>query len=313
MFTSDRILALDIGTSALKLAEFLPRKSGSVELINFAVGFLGLGPSDDDERSNYLTITIREMMRERQIKPGRVLLTVSGQTVFSRFVMLPPVDKDKISKIVAYEAQQNVPFPIEEVVWDYQLIGSGNDELGVMLAAIKGEIIESIIAAVEGAGLITDLVDVAPMAIYNAARYNYADPVGCQLLIDIGARSTDLIFLEPGHLFIRSIPSGAEPGVGSIQHVEYVRLDVVQKGVSTGRHVVFPQVASGFCNHAEKIPAQRPHGRKQRIASVKMQITLPNGSMSVFFPDPADIAVGHNLTPVLAAGTQKIPVDRDPA
>jgi type IV pilus assembly protein PilM len=52
-------------------------------------------------------------------------LCVSGQSVFSRFVKLPPVDKEKVYQIILYEAQQNVPFPMNEVVWDYQLIGRG--------------------------------------------------------------------------------------------------------------------------------------------------------------------------------------------
>lgn len=206
MSIKDRILALDIGNAGIKLAEFMPGAEGSVELVNFAVATPGLAPSDDDDRNRFLSLTLRDMMREKLIKPGPVLLSVSGQTVFSRFVKLPPVDKDKILQIVAYEAQQNVPFPIEEVVWDYQLIGTGVDELDVMLVAIKGEIIETITSAVEGAGLLTDLVDVAPMALYNAARYNNADRAHCTLLVDIGARSTDLIFLEEHRVFIRSIP-----------------------------------------------------------------------------------------------------------
>jgi len=206
MLKSEGILALDIGTSGIKLAEFTQGKDGSIELVNFAIGSLGLGPGDDEERGRYLVLTIKDMMKERQIRPGPVLLSVSGQTVFSRFVKLPPVDKEKVAQIVAYEAQQNVPFPIEEVVWDYQLIGTGENELDVMLAAIKGEIIESLTEAVEESGLIPDLVDVAPMALYNAARYNIPSSEGCQLLIDIGARSTDLIFLEAGRVFLRSIP-----------------------------------------------------------------------------------------------------------
>ena len=204
----DRIIALDIGSSGIKLAEFAatPGAEGAIELVNFAVGAVGLPPGNEEERPRYITMTIRELMAERGIRPGPVLLSVSGQQVFSRFVRLPPVDKDKVYQIVAYEAQQNVPFPIDEVVWDYQLIGTTEGELDVMLAAIKGEIIESLTAAVEDAGLITDLVDVAPMALYNAARYSGADVEGCALLLDIGARSTDLIFLEEGRVFIRSIP-----------------------------------------------------------------------------------------------------------
>ncbi len=206
MLKTDRILALDIGASSLKMAEFISLKSGGIELIKHSISSLGLDPHSDSDRLSYIAGTIQEMLAEHQIKPGPVLISVSGQSVFSRFVKLPPVDQDKVYQIVSYEAQQNVPFPIEEVVWDYQLIGGTEDDLDVMLAAIKGDIIADLTDCVEQAGLLPDLVDVAPMALYNAVRYNYSDLDECALIIDMGARSTDLVFLEENRVFSRSIP-----------------------------------------------------------------------------------------------------------
>ncbi len=206
MFKDHRILALDIGASSVKLAEFQTLKSDNIQLTNFAVGSLDLDQQSDVDRLPHIVATIRDLLHEKQIKPGPVLITVSGHSVFSRFVQLPPVDKEKVYQIILYEAQQCVPFPIEEVVWDYQLIGRGEGNLDVMLAAIKADIIVGLTNAVEQSGLQPDLVDVAPMALYNAVRYNYPELSGCVLVIDIGARSTDLIFMEAGHVFIRSVP-----------------------------------------------------------------------------------------------------------
>ncbi len=206
MLGSERILALDIGASGLKMAEFIPLKSGGIELVRFGVASLGMDPQSEGDRGAYVGTAIREIMADSGIKPGPVLLSVSGQSVFSRFVKLPPVDKEKIDQIIRYEAQQNVPFPIEEVVWDYQLIGGAGGEIDVMLAAVKAEIIEQVTDAIEQAGLDPDLVDVAPMALYNAVRYNYSDLPQCTLVVDIGARSTDLIFIEQGRVFSRCIP-----------------------------------------------------------------------------------------------------------
>jgi type IV pilus assembly protein PilM len=201
-----RILALDIGASSIKLGEFVTLKSGGLELVGFGVSPLHVDPQSDTDRIPQLISTIKELMHDRGIKSGPVTLCVSGQSVFSRFVKLPPVDKEKVYQIILYEAQQNVPFPMNEVVWDYQLIGRGEGELDVMLAAIKSDIIVQLTDAVEEAGLQTDLVDVSPMALYNAVRYNYSDRAECTLVIDIGARSTDLIFLEQSRVFIRSVP-----------------------------------------------------------------------------------------------------------
>lgn len=204
--SEQRILALDIGASSVKMAEFISLKNGGIELVNFGVSNLIADQQAETDRMPQITACIREIMQEKNIRPGPVLISVSGQSVFSRFVKLPPVDKDKVHQIILYEAQQNVPFPIDEVVWDYQLIGRGEGELDVMLAAIKADIIVKLTDAVQEAGLQTDLVDVAPMALYNAVRYNYAEQAGCTLVIDIGARSTDLVFMEQGRVFIRSVP-----------------------------------------------------------------------------------------------------------
>ena len=74
--------------------------------------------------------------------------------------------------------------------------------------AIKADLLDEVNDAVEGSGLATSIVDVSPMALYNAYRYNYSDVHDCALLIDIGARTTNLIFVEPRKVFSRSIPIG---------------------------------------------------------------------------------------------------------
>src|SRR5581483_3243512 len=82
------------------------------------------------------------------------------------------------------------------------------EKLEVVLVAIKADLLDDLNNAVEDSGLKTNVVDVAPMALYNAFRYNYSDMSGCSLLIDIGSRTTNLIFVEPNKVFSRSIPIG---------------------------------------------------------------------------------------------------------
>ena len=199
------ILTLDIGSHSLKLAEFVEVKGG-VEMTRYAVSDLGVDPQNDADRSQYIITTIHDLIRESGCKPGPVQVAISGHAVFSRFVKLPPVEPEKVYQIIQYEAQQNVPFPINEVVWDYQLISGATGDVDVMLAAIKSDIVAGICDCVRFTGLEPNLVDVAPMALYNAVRYNYDNLPPCTLVVDIGARSTDLIFLEAGRIFSRSVP-----------------------------------------------------------------------------------------------------------
>lgn len=209
MMRTDTILALDIGASSLKLGCFLPRRGASLELVRYAMRDLDPDPANEEHRLTDIHLQLQDIRSELGIPSGRsVLLSVPGQQVFSRFVKLPPVGRDKVLQMVQYEAQQNVPFPINEVVWDYQFLGSGVGAIDVMLAAMKAELIEQLVDVVLKAGLRPELVDVAPMAIYNAARYSYSEVPPCTLVIDIGARSTDLVFIEENRVFNRSIPVG---------------------------------------------------------------------------------------------------------
>jgi type IV pilus assembly protein PilM len=206
VFGSDRIIALDIGASKIVVAEFLAAKGKPPQLLNYGIGDLGVSPESDSHSSALIVSTLREQLREHGIRPTTLLMTVSGQAVFPRYVKLPPVGKEKISQIVRYEAEQNVPFPIEEVVWDYQLIGSETGEANVMLVAVKVENVTRLTDCVQAAKLEPVVVDAAPMALCNAVYHNYTDLAGCTLVLDIGARSSNLIFVEGRRLFSRSVP-----------------------------------------------------------------------------------------------------------
>jgi type IV pilus assembly protein PilM len=206
MFRSNRVLALDVGSSKVVLAEFLVGKGGGLELSNYGIGALGLPPDSDADASAYIIAAVRDVMRSRGIKPGPLLMTVSGQAVFPRFVKLPPVSRDKLLQIVQYEAEQNVPFPIAEVVWDYQLVGDTEGETNVILVAVKTENIKALTDCVLASDMEPEIVDVAPMALYNAVRYNYPGLSGCTMVLDIGARTSNLLFIEESRIFSRSIP-----------------------------------------------------------------------------------------------------------
>ena len=207
MLASERILALDIGASSVKVAEFHAKHGQGLKLTNFNYVEIGTDPELEENRKALVIAAVQNVLREKNIRPGKVVFSVPGQSVFTRFVKLPPVEESKVVQIIQYEAQQNVPFPIEEVIWDYQLLGSGEGgALEVVLFAIKSEIIEEMADDIESTGLKTEMVDVAPMALYNAYRYNEGETTGCTLMLDIGARTTNLLFIEGSRIFTRSIP-----------------------------------------------------------------------------------------------------------
>ncbi len=204
---ANRILALNIGASQITLAEFKVSSGNSPVLMQYGSMPLGVEPDSDAAASAFVIDALRTIMKEKSIRPAPLLMSVSGQAVFPRFVKLPPVDKGKILQMVQYEAEQNVPFPIDEVVWDYQLIGDGSEgEQGAMIVAIKTDSAAALTNCVQAVGMEPEVVDVAPLAIANCVQISYPDNEGCTMVLDIGARSTNLIFLEEGRVFYRTIP-----------------------------------------------------------------------------------------------------------
>src|SRR6516164_3953023 len=210
MLNSKSFLAVDFGAGSLKLAEFELNEAGGLRLKQYGFKSLGLEGSQESAREAVIQKALQELMTEKQIKAKTVNVCAPGFHVFSKFVKLPPVDAGKVTQIIQYEAQQNVPFPLEEVVWDYQILGStAGGELEVLLVAIKADIVEGLFRVTEAAGLGLQITDVSPAALCNAFRYNYGDLEDCTMLLDIGAKTSNLLFFEKGKVFSRSINLGA--------------------------------------------------------------------------------------------------------
>jgi type IV pilus assembly protein PilM len=210
MLNSKSFLSLDFGAGSLKLAEFELTEDGALRLRQFGLKPLGLEGSQDSVREKALLKAIQELAVERPFSAKNINVCAPGYHTFSKFVKLPPVDASKVTQIIQYEAQQNVPFPLEEVVWDYQIIGTTpTGELEVFLVAIKGDIVEGMFRTADTAGLRLQLVDVSPAALCNAFRYNYGDLEGCSMLLDIGAKTSNVLFFEKGKYSSRGINIGA--------------------------------------------------------------------------------------------------------
>jgi type IV pilus assembly protein PilM len=210
MARPERILSLNLGMQTVSLAEFEVLPGGGLQLLGFAKSELILDSAADATRPLQIETVAKELRETLKAKAGApVFACLPSQAVFSRFLKLPGATPEDVESIVGFEAQQNIPFPIEEVVWNHQIMGDRRDESwDVALVAIKTEQLTEVLDATTRGGLSARNVDVAPMALYNSFRYNYPEVEESALLIDLGARTTNLIFSENGRAFSRSIPIG---------------------------------------------------------------------------------------------------------
>lgn len=213
---SPKHIAVDLGSQSVALGTFSTGPGGVLVLEQFQSSELLPDPAADGSRPEQCEAALGAMAKSMKVS-GPAHFAVTSQSVFTRFVKLPPLDVDQLDQIVGFEAQQQVPFPLTEAVWDYQTLGNeGDPEIEVMLVAIKSDELEAVNHIIRSSGFQTGKVDLAPLAIYNAFRYNYPDVDQPVLLIDMGARSTNLIYSEGKKFFVRTINTGTREITQSI-------------------------------------------------------------------------------------------------
>jgi type IV pilus assembly protein PilM len=214
------VWAIDIGQAGLKALKLVPAESPD-QVVAEAFDFieypkiLSQPDADPDElvREALATFTDRN-----ELKGCKVAIAVPGQSGLVKFIKLPPVEKKRIPDIVKFEAKQQIPFSLDEVVWAYQQIG-GDEEVNeeeftmaeVGLFAMKRDQINRAILPFTVAGIEVDIVQMSPIALYNFISFDQLKGGGTKdsvALLDIGADNTDLIITDGTRIWQRNVPIG---------------------------------------------------------------------------------------------------------
>ena len=309
---ADRILTVNVGASKFLLAEFAVKSGKSPQLLNYGAGALGNNPDQEGGIAPDLGMQMRAVMRERGIRPAPLMISLSGQMVFPRFVKLPAVSEDKLQQMVQYEVEQNVPFPLDEIVWNYQFLGDASSgEQAAMIVAAKVDSVREVTDSVTAAKLEPDLVDVAPMALYNCLKYNYPDLDGCTVLLDIGARSTNLIFVEDEKIYSRCIPVAGNAITSEIAKVFEISFEEAERlkaerafvslgGVYQAEDEIDEKISKIVRNVVTRLHAEISRSinfyRSQQGGSVPTRIILTGGSavipqLDYFFREKLQVEV----------------------
>lgn len=205
----DRIISLNVGSQQVAGAIFSKTSGGGLKLERVERRELIGDPGEDGAKGSQALMALKEIVSGLKIKGAGTNYVVSSFPVLVKFASLPALDGSQVDQIVEFEAQQQVPYPINEVVWGYQLMGEPGDvEVEVALAAVKSDELSEVDNLILGAGLKSKGAEIAPAAIYNALRFNYSDIEETTLLVDIGARTTDMIFMDGKRFFIRTVKIG---------------------------------------------------------------------------------------------------------
>jgi type IV pilus assembly protein PilM len=217
------VWAIDVGQAALKALKLVPGESPEqavAEAFDY-VEYPKILSQPDADPEELVRDALTTFLGRNDLKGCKVALSVPGQAGLVKFIKLPPVEKKRIPDIVKFEARQQIPFALEEVIWDYQQIGADEkdkkDEEGddaftmaeVGLFAMKRDQINRAIQPLKNAGIEIDIVQMGPLALYNYASFDLPrEEGGSVVLLDVGADNTDLIITDGTRIWQRNVPIG---------------------------------------------------------------------------------------------------------
>jgi len=211
MPSTKTVWGIDVGQCALKALK-LQWRDGKLRALGFDVIEHAkiLSQPDADEQA-LIRSALAKFLSRNSIKGSTLVISVPGQASFTRFIKLPPVEMKKIPEIVRYEARQQIPFNLEDVVWDYQTISppsAGPREVEVGIFAMKRDIVADYVSDFLAMKIEPDIVQMAPVALYNFLKHDRKELTGATILIDVGAENTNLVISDGDRVWIRNIPLG---------------------------------------------------------------------------------------------------------
>lgn len=232
------LIGLDIGSASVKVCQLKETKRG-FQLHSF--GMIPLPPEAivDGSIMNATAVVdaIRELIASQRIKAKEAAVSVSGHSVILRKINLPVMTREELDESIQWEAEQYIPFDINDVNIDVAILNEHNDQgqMDVLLVAAKKDMINDYTSVVREAGLQCTVVDVDAFAVQNAFEINYDMPVGETVaLINVGASVVNINVLHSGvSAFTRDIAQGGNQYTDEIQkqlNVSYDEAEALKIG-----------------------------------------------------------------------------------
>ena len=215
-------LGLDIGSSSIKLCQLKETKKG-IQLLNLSMAPLPSEAIVDGALMNSTAVVdaIHSMITQLKIKHKEAAISISGHSVIIKKISLPTMSTEELDESINWEAEQYIPFDINDVNIDYQMLQNRPDQgqMDVLLVAAKREMVDEYAGVVREAGLTPVVVEVDCFSIQNAFEVNYRFPPGeAVVLLDIGASTINITIVSNGiTTFTRDISMGGNQFTEEIQ------------------------------------------------------------------------------------------------
>jgi len=229
------IWSVDLGKAALKAVK-LRRERNSVEIL--AVDKVDYPLSENGADPTQQSKEALSIFKARNEVKEPVVVAHPGQGTFSRFIKLPAFDAKKVRDMVRYEASQQIPFPLDEVIWDYHIVDRDylpGEEREVGLFAVRKEAIDDYLLEFTQAGLSVEMLTIGYLGLLNFIRYDI-NPPEPSIILDIGAAHTDMILVDGARFYIRPLPhSGNDISKAIMQRFKIGFADAEKLKIETGK------------------------------------------------------------------------------
>jgi type IV pilus assembly protein PilM len=235
------VWGIDVGQCSLKAIK-LQQAGDQVEMLAFdVVEHETILSQAETDATAIIIKAIETFVGRNDMRGSRVVVSVPGQQTLTRFTKMPPVEPKKIPDMVQYEASQQIPFDLDEVVWDYQVFtDKDSPDVEVGIFAIRKELIRNHLAQFLSHGIEPMMVQASPMASYNACQYEQLGDAGkATILLDMGALATDLIVAEGGRIWSRPVPIGGNRFTEALVtafKLSFKKAEHLKRNAATSKH-----------------------------------------------------------------------------
>ena len=231
---------IDIGNRALKAVKLVQGADGLVIDDFDVVEHETVLSASGDNRDTLIQSALSQFVaRHPGIDKGQVGITVNSRQTFNKFIKLPPVETKRIPEIVRFEAIQQIPFPLDDVEWAYQLFQDpASPEVEVGIFAMRKELVTQQIKFYTDAKLNVQVVQMSPLAVYNAMYYD-SRIKETTMFVDLGAENTDLVIAEGETVWLRSIPIGGDSFTEALTKsfkVNFGKAEDLKRNASTNKY-----------------------------------------------------------------------------
>ncbi len=281
---------IEIGYGAVKAVK-IQGDGDDLQVVDFAVVPHAKTLSTPDlDKDDAMRVALGTLASRYDLSGASIAVSLPGHQSFARFAKLPPVEPKKVPDIVKFEAVQQIPFPLEEVEWDFQtFIAEDSPEVEVGIFAVTRKRIMDLLTMLGDVGLTPDVATLSPIAAYNAIAYDleFTQKSAGTILLDIGTVATDLIIADSGRVWVRTFPIGGHQFTEALVNtfkLSYTKAEKLKREAEQTKHArhVFQAMRPVFADLVQEVQrsigfyqSMHPEAELARLIGLGSTFRLP--------------------------------------